>query len=123
VKNSTFNSNGNYTIRTRANVTVDNCTFDGMVRQCLQVQGNPTYSTSQTTTFTNNKVTNASSGVMGVSISNGFEAKSMTFNVGSNDAIINNISYDEAKASNIIPYLSTHSFTGEVTTIVKESEL
>ena len=123
VKNSTFNSNGNYTLRTRANVTVDNCTFDGMVRQCLQVQGNPTFKDYQNTTFTNNKVTNASSGAMGISISNGFEANAMKFNVGNNDAIINNISYDETKSSNITPYLSTYTFTGEVNTVVKESEL
>lgn len=120
VKNSTFNSNGNYTLRTKGTVSVENCTFDSMVRQCLQVQGNPSYTDNQTIEFTNNKITNPQDGVMGVSISNGFEARGMTFNVGGNDDMINNISYDPAKNSNILPYLDTHTFTGEIKEIVEE---
>lgn len=120
VKNSTFNSNGNYTLRTKGTVSVENCTFDNMVRQCLQVQGNPYYTDNQTIEFTNNKITNPQDGVMGVSISNGFEAKGMIFNVGGNDDMINNISYDPAKSSNILPYLDTHTFTGEIKEIVEE---
>jgi len=121
VKNSVFESNGNYTLRTRGNVTVENCTFDGMVRQCLQVNSNPGY--EQNTVFINNKISNADKGVMGVSIANNYEVKGMTFNVGGNHDRINNISYDKEKSSNILPYLDSHTFTGEIKRIVEENEL
>jgi len=122
VKNSLFNSNGNYTLRTRGNVTVEDCTFDGMVRQCLQVMSNSDF--DQNTTFVGNRITNAGDGVMGVSIGDGYAFnQGMTFEVSNNDASINNISYDPEKSSNILPSLDKHTFTGEVTTIVPETEL
>lgn len=122
VKNSLFNSNGNYTLRTRGNVTVEDCTFDGMVRQCLQVMSNSDF--DQNTTFVGNRITNAGDGVMGVSIGDGYAFnQGMTFEVSNNDASINNISYDPKNSSNILPSLDKHTFTGEVTTIVPETEL
>lgn len=117
VVNSTFT--GARAIRAQGSVSVENCTFDGLDRQCLQVLGNPDYPENQTVVFKENKALNAGSGICGVSLATGNQLmKDMTFDVSGNDAVINNIADDGKNPAKLLA--DTFEFTGEVTTIIPE---
>lgn len=117
VTNSTFT--GDRAIRAQGSVTVDGCTFDGLDRQCLQVLGNPSYPDNQTVVFTDNKALNPGTGICGVSLATGNQImKDMTFNVGGNDAVINNIADDGKNPAKL--FADTFTYTGEVTQIIPE---
>lgn len=117
VTNSTFT--GDRAIRAQGSVTVDGCTFDGFDRQCLQVLGNPDYPDNQTVVFTDNKALNPGTDICGVSLATGNQImKDMTFNVGGNDAVINNIADDGKNPAKL--FADTFTYTGEVTQIIPE---
>ena len=112
-KNCKFN--GNRAIRTRANVVVDGCTFEGNTKPAVDVLGFGASDVEGYVQFTNNYSTANVAGVM-LKVGN-FEFRHVVFNVGENsEAAINSIWRDEAfNHKNLANF--TREFTNEVKTI------
>ena len=107
--------NGNRAIRTRANVVVDGCTFEGNTKPAVDVLGFGASDVEGYVQFTNNYRTANVAGVM-LKVGN-FEFRHVVFNVGKNsEAAINSIWRDEAfNHKNLANF--TREFTNEVKTI------
>ena len=107
--------NGNRAIRTRANVVVDGCTFEGNTKPAVDVLGFGATDAEGYVQFTNNYSTANVAGVM-LKVGN-FEFRHVVFNVGGNsEAAINSIWRDEAfNHKNLANF--TREFTNEVKTI------
>ena len=107
--------NGNRAIRTRANVVVDGCTFEGNTKPAVDVLGFGATDAEGYVQFTNNYSTANVAGVM-LKVGN-FEFRHVVFNVGENsEAAINSIWRDEAfNHKNLANF--TREFTNEVKTI------
>ena len=107
--------NGNRAIRTRANVVVDGCTFEGNTKPAVDVLGFGASDVEGYVQFTNNYSTANVAGVM-LKVGN-FEFRHVVFNVGGNsEAAINSIWRDEAfNHKNLANF--TREFTNEVKTI------
>lgn len=113
VKNSTFS--GERAIRSRANVEVTGCEFEGLLNPCLQVLGFGSASLNGKVVFTDNTSDNV---VNGVTIKTGnYVIANVDFNVGGN-VNCNTIAYDTKKVSNM--HESTFTYSGEVTSLVVE---
>ena len=113
VKNCEFY--GNRAIRTRANVVVDGCTFEGNTKPIVDVLGFGATDAEGYVQFTNNYSTANVAGVM-LKVGN-HEFRHVVFNVGENsEAAINSIWRDEAfNHKNLANF--TREFTNEVKTI------
>ena len=106
---------GERAIRSRANVEVTGCEFEGLLNPCLQVLGFGEGSLNGKVIFTDNTSDNV---VNGVTIKTGnFVIANVDFNVGGN-VNCNTIAYDTKKVSNM--HQDTFTYSGEVTTIVVE---
>lgn len=106
---------GERAIRSRANVEVTGCEFEGLLNPCLQVLGFGDGSLNGKVIFTDNTSYNV---VNGVTIKTGnFVIANVDFNVGGN-VNCNTIAYDTKKVSNM--HQDTFTYSGEVTTIVVE---
>lgn len=113
VKDSRFV--GERAIRSRANVEVTGCEFEGLLNPCLQVLGFGGGSLNGKVVFTDNTSDNM---VNGVTIKTGnYVIANVDFNVGGN-VNCNTIAYDTKKVSNM--YESTFTYSGEVTSLVVE---
>jgi hypothetical protein len=113
VKDSKFV--GERAIRSRANVEVTGCEFEGLLNPCLQVLGFGSASLNGKVVFTDNTSDNV---VNGVTIKTGnYVIANVDFNVGGN-VKCNTIAYDTKKISNM--HESTFTYSGEVTSLVVE---
>lgn len=113
VKDSRFV--GERAIRSRANVEVTGCEFEGLLNPCLQVLGFGDGSLNGKVVFTDNTSDNV---VNGVTIKTGnYVIANVDFNVGGN-VNCNTIAYDTKKVSNM--HESTFTYSGEVTSLVVE---
>ncbi len=113
VKDSRFV--GERAIRSRANVEVTGCEFEGLLNPCLQVLGFGDGSLNGKVVFTDNTSDNVVNGVT-IKTSN-YVIANVDFNVGGN-VNCNTIAYDTKKVSNM--YESTFTYSGEVTSLVVE---
>lgn len=113
VKDSRFV--GERAIRSRANVEVTGCEFEGLLNPCLQVLGFGEGSLNGKVVFTDNTSDNVVNGVT-IKTTNHVIAN-VDFNVGGN-VNCNTIAYDTKKVSNM--YESTFTYSGEVTSLVVE---
>lgn len=113
VKDSKFT--GERAIRSRANVEVVGCEFEGLLNPCLQILGFGNSALNGKVIFTDNTSATAVNGVT-IKTSN-YAIANVDFNVSRN-VNCNTIAYDTKKVSN----MDTSSFTysGEVTTLVEE---
>lgn len=113
VKDSKFV--GERAIRSRANVEVTGCEFEGLLNPCLQVLGFGSASLNGKVVFTDNTSDNV---VNGVTIKTGnYVIANVDFNVGGN-VNCNTIAYDTKNVSNM--HESTFTYSGEVTSLVVE---
>lgn len=113
VKNSTFS--GERAIRSRANVEVVGCEFEGLLNPCLQVLGFGNSALNGKVIFTDNTSATAVNGVT-IKTSN-YAIANVDFNVSRN-VNCNTIAYDTKKVSNMDA--SSFTYSGEVTTLVEE---
>lgn len=113
VKDSRFV--GERAIRSRANVEVTGCEFEGLLNPCLQVLGFGDGSLNGKVVFTDNTSDNVVNGVT-IKTSN-YVIANVDFNVGGN-VNCNTIAYDTKKVSNM--HESTFTYSGEVTSLVVE---
>lgn len=113
VKDSRFV--GERAIRSRANVEVTGCEFEGLLNPCLQVLGFGDGSLNGKVVFTDNTSDNVVNGVT-IKTSN-FVIANVDFNVGGN-VNCNTIAYDTKMVSNM--HESTFTYSGEVTSLVVE---
>lgn len=113
VKDSKFV--GERAIRSRANVEVTGCEFEGLLNPCLQVLGFGSASLNGKVVFTDNTSDNVVNGVT-IKTSN-YVIANVDFNVGGN-VNCNTIAYDTKKVSNM--HESTFTYSGEVTSLVVE---
>lgn len=113
VKNSKFT--GERAIRSRANVEVVGCEFEGLLNPCLQVLGFGNTSLKGKVVFTDNTSATTVNGVT-IKTSN-FAIANVDFNVSRN-VNCNTIAYDTKNLSNL--YESSFTYSGEVTSIVEE---
>ena len=113
VKDSKFV--GERAIRSRANVEVTGCEFEGLLNPCLQVLGFGDGSLNGKVVFTDNTSDNVVNGVT-IKTSN-YVIANVDFNVGGN-VNCNTIAYDTKKVSNM--HESTFTYSGEVTSLVVE---
>jgi hypothetical protein len=107
--------NGGRAIRARANATVTDCEFKGLLNPCLQVLGLGSDTLESNVVFTNNYSDVVVSGVT-IKTSN-FPTKNITFNVAGNTNC-NYIAYDHKNLNNLYP--ETYTYTGEVKTMSPE---
>ena len=107
--------NGNRAIRTRANVVVDGCTFEGNTKPIVDVLGFGATDVEGYVQFTNNTCAENVEGVM-LKVGN-HEFRRVVFNVGGNkDAAINSIWRDQPYTHANLANFS-REFTNEVKTI------
>lgn len=106
VKNSTFNCNGFRPILSKADITVDGCTFNDQYKYALQVWGNANTG-NESVVFTNNKINNPgqTSGCEDVyksyvSVSKSYELANVTFTISGNTEGYNFV-YDNNENVNI----------------------
>ena len=106
VKNSTFNCNGFRPILSKADITVDGCTFNDQYKYALQVWGNAN-SGSESVVFTNNTINNpgATSACEDVyksyvSVSKSYELANVAFTISGNTPGCNFV-YDNSEKVDI----------------------
>ena len=107
VKNSTFNCNGFRPILSKADVTVDGCTFNDQYKYALQVWGNANTG-NESVVFTNNTIKNAgmSSACADVyksyvSVSGSYELANVAFTISGNTPGYNFV-YDNKATVNML---------------------